>query len=54
MIRKLQKKFILITMAAVLLVLTVIVAGINIVNYRGVVEDQDEILEKVEAFLRDK
>ena len=45
MIRRLQKKFILLTMTAVLAVLGVIIAGINIVNYRSVVEEQDEILE---------
>lgn len=44
MIRKLQIKFIIITMSAVMGVLFVIIAGINLVNYRGIVSETDEIL----------
>ncbi|MGN0295309.1 MAG: sensor histidine kinase [Lachnospiraceae bacterium] len=44
MIRRLQTKFILITMSAMLAVLFVIIAGINLVNYGGVVDETDEIL----------
>ena len=45
MIKKLQLKFVLLTMLSLLLVLAVIIAGMNIVSYRGVVEDADELLE---------
>ena len=44
MIKKLQIKFILLSMTALLLVLTIIIAGINIVNYNGVAEDADDVL----------
>lgn len=44
MIRKLQKKFILISMLSMLLVLTIIMASINIINYRGVVQDAENVL----------
>lgn len=44
MIRKLQIKFIVITMSAMLAVLFVIITGINFVNYQGVVGETDEIL----------
>lgn len=44
MIKKLRFKFILLSMSAFLLVLTIIIAGINIVNYKGVIRDADELL----------
>ena len=44
MIRKLQTKFILMSMSALLLVLTIIIAGINIINYCGIIQDADELL----------
>lgn len=44
MIRKLQNKFILISMLSMLLVLTIIMASVNIINYRGVVQDADNVL----------
>lgn len=44
MIKKLQIKFVLVSMAALLLVLSVIVVGINVVNYSGVVREADELL----------
>ncbi len=45
MIKKLQRKFILVSMAAFLGVLTVIIGGINVANYREVVHEADELLE---------
>ncbi len=45
MIKKLQRKFILVSMAAFLAVLIVIIAGINIVNYTNVTREADELLE---------
>lgn len=44
MIKKLQTKFILLSMTAFLLVLVVIITGINIVNWSGVVHEADELL----------
>lgn len=44
MIRKLQNKFILISMLSMLLVLSVIMGSINIINYRRLVQDADHIL----------
>ena len=44
MIRKLQLKFILISMSALLGVLIIIIAGINILNYNGIMKDADNIL----------
>ena len=44
MIKKLQKKFILLSMSAFLLVLAVIITGINIVNWNAVVHEADELL----------
>ncbi|MBO4688613.1 MAG: HAMP domain-containing histidine kinase [Clostridiales bacterium] len=45
MIRKLRIRLILISMAAVLLVLIILIGGINISNYRQVVSESDEILD---------
>lgn len=45
MIKKLQSKLILVTMSALFAVLAMIVTGINIVNYYGVVRDADELLQ---------
>ena len=44
MIKKLQKKFILLSMSALLLVLTLIITTINIVNYNNVVKEADTLL----------
>lgn len=44
MIKKLQRKFILLTMSALLFVLVVIIAGINIVNYSSVIKEADKLL----------
>ena len=44
MIKKLQRKFILLSMSALLLVLTVIITGINIVNYNAVTKEADKLL----------
>ena len=44
MIKKLQTKFILLSMGAFLLVLVVIITGINIVNWNAVVHEADELL----------
>ena len=44
MIKKLQKKFILLSMTAFLLVLVVIITGINMVNWNAVVHEADELL----------
>lgn len=44
MIKKLQIKFILLSMTVLLIVLAVIISAINIVNYRGVVREADSIL----------
>ncbi len=44
MIRKLQKRFIALTMSALLLVLVIIIGSINIANYRSVVKEADNIL----------
>lgn len=45
MIKKLQLKFVLVTMASLFVVLAVIIAGMNIVSYNKVVSDADELLE---------
>ncbi|MGN0978233.1 MAG: sensor histidine kinase [Faecousia sp.] len=44
MIRKLRRKFILLSMSALLLVLSVIIVGANTVNYCSVVRDADGLL----------
>lgn len=44
MIRKLRKKFILSAMLAVVLVLFVLVGAINVLNYRKIVTDADQVL----------
>lgn len=44
MIKKLQRKFILLSMSAFLLVLAVIITGINLVNYSAVVQEADRVL----------
>ncbi len=44
MIRKLRIQFIVLAMLSLLLLLTVIVAGMNLLNYRSVVSDADEVL----------
>lgn len=44
MIKKLQKKFIRLSMSAFLLVLAVIITGINIVNWNAVIHEADELL----------
>lgn len=44
MIRKLKNRFILLSMASLFVLLTVIVSGMNIINYNAVVREADEIL----------
>ena len=44
MIRSLKRKFILLTMASLLVLLGVIVVGMNMINYRAVVAEVDDIL----------
>lgn len=44
MIKKLQLKFILISMSALLAVLMVIMTSINIANYNGIIKDADSVL----------
>ncbi len=44
MIGKLKLKFILLSMTALLVLLTVIVAGMNIINYNSVVDEADAVL----------
>ena len=44
MIRKLKQKFVLLSMTSLLVLLAVIVAGMNLLNYRSVVEEADAIL----------
>lgn len=44
MIRKLQRKFVLGSMAVLLAVLLVIIGAVNVVNYVSVVQDADELL----------
>lgn len=45
MLQKLRIKFILLTMALLLIVLTVIMGAVNLLNYRHVVESADQTLE---------
>ena len=45
MIRKLRFQFILIALSAVFLVLLVLVGGINLLNYREILTDSDQVLE---------
>ena len=47
MIKKLQRKFILLSMTALLFVLAVIISGINIVNYRSVTQEADKLLSVI-------
>ncbi|UZQ84716.1 hypothetical protein ODU73_001766 [Thermoclostridium stercorarium] len=45
MIKKLQRKFIIVSMAVFIAVLTIIITGINVANYMKVVHEADELLE---------
>ena len=45
MISKLKRRFITLAMASLVVMLTVIVAGMNIINYNTVVSNADETLE---------
>lgn len=45
MINRLKRKFIVLAMASLLVLITAIVAGMNIINYNTVVTDADETLE---------
>ena len=47
MIRKLRIQFIVLAMLSLLLLLTVIVTGMNLLNYRSVVNDADEVLSLI-------
>ena len=44
MIQKLRRKFIILALAALFVLLAVIVAGMNILNYRSVVKEADTTL----------
>lgn len=44
MIQRLKLKFILLSMTALFVLLTVIVAGMNIINYNSVIEEADSVL----------
>ncbi len=44
MIRKLKLKFIILAMSALFALLTIIVTGMNLINYNRIVEESDEIL----------
>lgn len=44
MIRKLRTRLIMISMLSLVTVLTVIMGGVNIMNYRGIVRDADSVL----------
>lgn len=48
MINRLKKRFIILAMAALAILLAVIVAGMNIINYEKVVSDADERIEVIE------
>ena len=48
MISKLKRRFIILAMAALAILLAVIVAGMNIINYEKVVSDADERIEVIE------
>ena len=48
MITKLKRRFIILAMAALAILLAVIVAGMNIINYRKVVNDADTRIEVLE------
>ena len=45
MIGKLRKKFIILSMTAVLVLITIIVAGMNMINYRAVISEAEETME---------
>ena len=47
MIKKLQQKFILLSMSALLFVLVVIISGINLVNYNAVTQEADKLLSVI-------
>ncbi len=47
MIRKLRIQFIVLAMLSLLILLTVIVTGMNLLNYRSVVNDADEVLSLI-------
>ena len=44
MIRKLRARFIALAMLSLLVVLVVLMGSVNLLNYRGVVQDADEVL----------
>ena len=48
MISKLKRRFIILAMAALAILLAVIVAGMNIINYEKVVSDADKRIEVIE------
>ena len=48
MISKLKRRFIILAMAALAILLAVIIAGMNIINYEKVVSDADERIEVIE------
>ena len=44
MIRKLRTKLIMVSMLSLLIVLVTIIGGVNLINYRGIVDDADSVL----------
>ena len=52
MIQKLRRKFIILALAALFVLLAVIVAGMNILNYRSVVKEADTTPEEVKALVQ--
>ena len=49
MIGKLRRKFIIISMLSVTAVLTVLIASINIFNFKEVIRDADDVLNIIQA-----
>lgn len=45
MIRKLKMKFVILSMSSLFLLLSVIVVGMNVINYQSVVQDADDVLD---------
>ena len=52
MITKLKRRFIALAMASLTVLLTVIVAGMNIINYNTVVSDADAKLSVISRQIR--
>ena len=44
MIKKLKMKFVLLSMTALFIILSIAIVGMNLINYNSVVKEADEIL----------